>query len=353
MDRVEIVVRGGRGGDGHASFRHEKFVPLGGPDGGDGGDGGNVYLMADENVADLSSFRYRKVFQAGNGGQGGRQKKHGARGEDIIVPVPVGTSVYERMPEGREVLIADLNRHKEKVLVARGGRGGLGNVHFATPRNQAPERATKGEPGEERHLILDQRLMVDVAIVGLPNSGKSSLLEALSGARPKVAEYPFTTQRPVLGTVNTGTEIFTAVELPALIEGSHQGKGLGNHFLRHSERARVLVLLLDGTSPDIVRDVDILKRELSLYHPSLPLKRQICVVNKIDIPEVRARMAEMEAALRGAGKELRFVSALSGEGIAELASDLSRLVRQAPPEIITDGGPIAVFRPKPKFRRGK
>lgn len=346
---MEIVVRGGRGGDGRVSFRREKFVPFGGPDGGDGGAGGDVYLVADENVNDLSFFRYKRIFQAKHGANGGRQRKHGARGQDILIAVPVGTSVNEKLTVGGEVLIAELGRHGEKVLVAKGGRGGLGNVHFATPRNQAPERATKGETGEERRLLLEQRVIADVAIVGLPNSGKSSLLAALSGAKPKIAEYPFTTQQPVLGTVEVNMHTFTVVELPALVEGSHSGKGLGNRFLRHAERCRLIILLLDGTSADLRRDVDILRKELALYGPALANKRCIVAVNKIDIPEVRAQMAQMKAML--GEKDVRFVSAFSGEGVAELASAVAGLLREMPAEVYPTETLMVVFRPKPKARR--
>jgi GTP-binding protein len=351
VDKVEIVVRGGRGGDGRVSFRREKFVPFGGPDGGDGGAGGDVYLVADENVNDLSLFRYKKTFQAGHGASGGRQRKHGARGQDVLIAVPVGTSVYEKVTAGGEVLVAELSHHGEKVLVVKGGRGGLGNVHFATPRNQAPERATKGESGEERRLLLEQRLIADVAIVGLPNSGKSSLLAALSGAKPKIAEYPFTTQQPVLGKVEIDMHAFTVVDLPALVEGAHGGKGLGNRFLRHVERCRLIILLLDGTAVDLRRDVDILRRELALYEPALANKRCIVVVNKVDIPEVRAQMAQMKAML--GEKELRFVSALSGEGVAELASEVAGLLRETPAEVFPAETPMAVFRPKPREGRSR
>lgn len=352
MDRIEIVVKGGKGGDGRISFRREKYVPLGGPDGGDGGAGGDVYLIADENVSDLTFFRYKRSFQAGGGGDGGRQKKHGARGEDIIIPVPVGTCVYQKDADGSEAMIADLSRQGERVLVARGGKGGLGNVHFATPRKQAPEIATRGEGGEERRLVLDQRLMVDVAILGLPNSGKSSLLAAISSAKPKVAEYPFTTLQPVLGTVDTGVETFTVAELPALTEGSHQGRGLGNAFLRHTGRAKVLVLLLDGTSADIMHDADVLRQEIALYQPSLLQRPQIIVVNKIDLPEAREGMRELRTAFQSSGVAVCFVSAVSGEGVAGLVATVAALLRQATADAAAPAeAPVAVFRPRPKVRR--
>lgn len=309
-------------------------------------------MVADENVTDLTFFRYKRVFRAGNGGTGGRQKKHGARGEDITIPVPVGTCIYEKNADGGEVLIADLNRQGQRVLVAKGGKGGLGNVHFATPRNQAPEKATKGEDGEERRLILDQRLMVDVAILGLPNSGKSSLLAAISSAKPKVADYPFTTQQPVLGTVDTGVETFTVAELPALTEESHQGRGLGNAFLRHAERAKVLVLLLDGTSADIMHNVDVLEQEIALYQPSFLQKPYIFVVNKIDLPEVRERITEIRTMFQSRGAAVYFVSALSGEGVGELVNVVATLVRRATSEVTAPAETsVAVFRPKPKVRR--
>ncbi len=308
--------------------------------------------MADENVSDLTFFRYKKAFQAGSGGDGGRQKKHGARGADMVIPVPVGTRIYQKNADGSEVLIADLDRHGERVLVARGGSGGLGNVHFTTPRNQAPEIATSGEAGEERRLVLDRRLMIDMAILGLPNSGKSSLLAALSNAKPKVAEYPFTTRQPVLGTIDTGAETFTLAELPALVEGSHQGRGLGNSFLRHAERAKVLLLLLDGTSADIMHDLDVLQQEIALYQPSLLQKPHIVVVSKIDLPEVRERMAGLRTALQSGNAAVCFVSALSGEGVAGLLAEMTALLRQAMAEVAAPAeAPIVVFRPKPRLRR--
>lgn len=349
MDEVEILVKGGDGGDGRISFRREKFVPFGGPDGGDGGDGGDVYLVADENVSDLAFFRYRKTFSAGAGGHGGRQKKHGSRGEDIVIPVPVGTVVYERVTGGEKVLIADLTRHGEKLLVAKGGKGGLGNVHFATPRNQAPEKATKGEAGEQRHLLLEQHLMVDAVIVGLPNSGKSSLLATLSNAGPKIAEYPFTTQQPALGTVEVDGYIYSIAELPALVDGSHRGKGLGNHFLRHAKRCRLIILLLDGASANLKQDADTLKRELTLYSPDLDRKRYIVVVNKIDIPEVAARIPQIKAMFEN---NVYFISALNRNGVAELASVVAKVLRETPADAMPTEIPMAIFRPKPKMRRG-
>jgi len=329
-------------------------VPLGGPDGGDGGAGGNVYLVADGNVSGLMFFSYKRTFHGGNGEDGGKQKKHGARGKDIIIPVPVGIRVYHKTVDGMETLIADLTRQGEKVLVAKGGRGGLGNVHFATPRNQAPEKATKGEDGEERRLVLEQRLMADVAILGLPNSGKSALLAAVSSARPKVAEYPFATKQPVLGKVDTGASTFTVAELPALMEGSHRGRGLGNSFLRHAERAKALVFLLDGASADIAHDAEVLRQEVALYQSSLLQKPQIVVVNKIDLPEVRRRMAEIKSLLQAKGLNVCFVSALSGEGIAELVAALAAMISRSDAEVVApEETPIAIFRPRPRTRRRK
>src|SRR5438046_5639561 len=241
-DNTKIFVKAGDGGNGSRHFRREKFAPLGGPDGGDGGRGGSVYLEATTNLNTLIDYRYRQHFKAGAGGPGLRQKMHGAKGEDIILPVPLGTIV--RDAETNE-LIADLVEEGQRVMVARGGRGGLGNVHFATSTHQAPQEAQKGEPGEERWIQLELRLIADVGLVGFPNAGKSTLLSVVTAARPKIADYPFTTLSPNLGVVQlSDARTFVVADIPGIIEGAHEGKGLGLQFLRHVERTRALAFII-------------------------------------------------------------------------------------------------------------
>jgi GTP-binding protein len=350
VDRTDVMVYGGKGGDGVVSFRHEKFVPLGGPDGGDGGKGGSVYLVADKEVTGLEQFKSRKRFKATHGGDGGKQKKHGARGDDLIVKVPIGTMVFLSDPNG-EVLLADLGQHGRKVRVAEGGRGGLGNVHFATSRNQAPKTATEGQPGEEHHLILDLRLIADVGIIGYPNVGKSTLLTALSRARPKIADYPFTTVEPVLGVVEVGMKTFVLAEIPGLVDGAHLGKGLGHEFLRHAERTKILLHLIDGTSFDVIDNMNKLNRELALYKPEMAQKPQLVAINKIDLPGVQARMPEIRQSFNSVGIKIFFISAVTGQGLSELTSETVAMLERIEDSQGGSEVPVVVFRPKPKAGR--
>jgi GTP-binding protein len=354
VDIVFILVYGGKGGDGMVSFRHEKYVPLGGPDGGDGGRGGNVYLEASKEVATLEQIWHKRRFKAASGKNGGKQKKHGAKGDDLILKVPLGTMVFID-ENGQELLIADLSEAGHRIQVAAGGRGGLGNVHFATSRNQAPKTATPGQQGEERHLILDLRLIADVGIIGYPNAGKSTLLSALSGARPKIADYPFTTIEPALGVVEVSMKTFILAEIPGLVDGAHLGKGLGHEFLRHAERTKILVHLLDGTSPDVVDNMNKLNRELALYKPDMGQKLQLVAVNKIDLPEVQARLPEVRHLFARLGIKVFFISAATGHGLSELTAEIMAVLEKLKE---TPGGrevPVAVFHPKPRAgrRRGK
>jgi GTP-binding protein len=350
VDRVDIVVCGGKGGDGIVSFRHEKFVPLGGPDGGDGGKGGSVYLVAGKEVTNLGQFKRKKRHRAASGKNGGKQKKHGAKGDDLIVKVPPGTMVFLD-ENGQETLIADLSQPGQKSRVAAGGRGGLGNVHFATSRNQAPKTATAGQPGEEYHLILDLRLIADVGIIGYPNAGKSTLLAALSRARPKIADYPFTTIEPALGVVEVGMRTFVLAEIPGLVDGAHLGKGLGHEFLRHAERTKILVHLIDGTSSNAVDNMNKLNRELALYKPEMAQKPQLVAINKIDLPEVQERMPELSHIFNSLRIKVFFISAVTGRGLSELTSEIMAMLEgvedsQSGPEV-----PVAIFRPKPQAGR--
>jgi GTPase len=352
VDRVDIIVHGGDGGDGVVSFRHEKFVPLGGPDGGDGGNGGSIYIVADRGASSLNYFKHKRRFRATSGKSGGKQKKHGAKGGNLIIEVPLGTMIFLKEGE-QETLLADLSQQGQKVVVAKGGRGGLGNVHFATSRNQAPKTATKGQSGEERRLVLDLRLIADVGIIGYPNAGKSTLLTAVSKARPKIADYPFTTLEPVFGVVEVDMKTFVLAEIPGLVDGAHLGKGLGHEFLRHAERTKVLLHLIDGSSPSIINNMNRLNTELALYKPEMAKKPQLVAVNKIDLPEVQARLPEIRRLFGSMGVKVFFVSAISKEGLTELISEIISMLGMVREETAGSEESIAVFRPKPRVRRDK
>jgi GTP-binding protein len=344
----EIIVVGGHGGDGCVSFRREKYVPFGGPDGGDGGDGGNVVIVASPNVVDLSLLGRRKRFVAGNGQRGGGWRKHGKRGADLAIWVPLGTIVLARVESGQEVLLADLGTPGQQVVVAKGGRGGLGNARFATPADQAPQIATNGESGEERYLSLEVKLITDICIVGPPNSGKSTLLSAISRAKPKIADYPFTTHQPILGVISDDKRQFIVAEMPGLIEGSHLGKGLGNEFLRHAERTKLLVYLLDGSSPTIVDDLTTLDKEIALYK-GLSRKPKIVVINKIDLPEVQAGLLQIKQQFAKLDMPVFYISAVTGQAVLELTRKAMEIVEQASSDKeAVSQAQIAVFRPKPK-----
>jgi len=351
IDRVEIKVKAGDGGDGAISFRREKFVPFGGPDGGDGGDGGDVIIRADPSVTSLRKFAHKRYYRAENGGNGSGQKKHGKRGEDVVLTVPVGTVVSYKMSPPGEALIADLEQPGQQVIVARGGRGGWGNTHFATSTYQAPRIAQRGEVGEECTLILELRLIADVGIIGYPNAGKSTLLAAASAAKPKIAGYPFTTREPILGVVEVGRESFVLAEIPGLIEDAHLGRGLGHDFLRHIMRTKVLIHLVDGTSKSPVEDMIRVNNELSLFDSALGQKPQIVAVNKIDLPEVWSRLDEIREAFDRAGIRVLFVSAATGEGVAELMAEAMKLLARVDAEAkVAEQAPRKVFRPQPKAR---
>jgi GTP-binding protein len=345
-DRARLTVIAGRGGDGSIHFRREKYVPRGGPDGGDGGDGGDVVLVADPRRRDLSGFRPNQKLRAGRGGAGGGRLSNGARGEDAILGVPVGTQVFD----GDE-LVADLARPESRIVVAEGGAGGRGNKHFAGPRRQTPRFAEVGWPGEERELELRLKLLADAALVGLPNAGKSSLLTRISNARPKVAEYPFTTLSPVLGTVEApdGRQL-VAADVPGLIEGASEGVGLGHEFLAHLERARVLVHVIDSAEDDADERWRTIDTELAAYGAGLDERPQVVVLNKIDLrPAPPAFAVEDERILR----VLR-VSAATGAGLDDLRRALFELLPQEseddgaePTEELVD---FLVYRPRPSRR---
>ena len=349
FDRAEIMVRAGDGGDGAVSFRREKFVPLGGPDGGDGGNGGNVIVLADPSVDSLRMFRGKRTYRAGKGENGKGNKRHGKNGQDLVLRVPVGTMVLDKEGRGDEALIADCEQPGQQAVIARGGRGGLGNTHFASSTNQAPRIAQKGEAGEELSLILEMRLIADVGIIGFPNVGKSTLLAAVSAAKPKIASYPFTTLEPVLGVVEVGQRSFVIAEIPGLIDGAHLGRGLGHDFLRHIMRTKILIHLIDGASASPVEDMSRVNEELSLFDPALAQKPQLVVVNKIDLPQVQAQLVKLKADFSEVGTPVLFISAAKGEGVSELMVETMRMLSKVGAEV--EGGKEirkTVFRPQPR-----
>lgn len=343
FDEAKIYVRGGDGGNGCISFRREKYVPFGGPNGGNGGKGGDVYLVASAHLNTLVHFHRKSHFKARRGEHGRGKDQHGKTGDDLLVEVPAGTVVFEA--HTGEV-IADLTEDGQRALVARGGRGGRGNATFATATNQAPRIAEKGEPGEERWLRLELRLLADVGIVGMPNAGKSTLLAAVSAARPKIADYPFTTLIPNLGVVEVDRRTFVMADIPGLIEGAHQGLGLGDKFLRHIQRTRVLVHLLDGIAPDPLSDFEAINEELAEFDRSLAQKPQIVVLNKMDLPEVREKWPECSRALEERGYDALAISAVTGEGVQPLLRRVAALLDEhaEEPGALPE---VKVFRPPP------
>jgi GTP-binding protein len=323
IDEAEIEVVAGKGGNGIASFRREKYVPKGGPDGGDGGRGGSVHVLADRNLNTLIDYRHQRIFRAQNGDNGHGSDCYGKGGEDIILRVPVGTVVMD-LGSGR--VVADLAHDGQTAVLARGGEGGLGNIHFKSSTNRAPRQCTPGEPGEARTLKLELKVLADVGLLGMPNAGKSTFIRAVSAARPKVADYPFTTLHPNLGVVRVETDkSFVIADIPGLIEGAAEGAGLGHQFLRHLARTRLLLHLVDlapsDPGVDPVRDARAVARELEKYDPALYAKPRWLVLNKIDLIPEAEREARVAAFLREYGsKEPVFaVSALTGEGCKALS----------------------------------
>jgi GTP-binding protein len=326
LDRVKIWVRGGDGGDGAATFRHEAHVPRGGPDGGDGGRGGSIYLTVHPGETSLRDYRHAHHFKATPGGRGSGQRKHGKAGEDLTLQVPPGTGVFDG--ESGE-LLGDLVASEQTLMVARGGRGGLGNVHFATATHQTPHHAQKGEPGEERWISLELRLIADVGLVGLPNAGKSTLLAALTAAQPKIADYPFTTLEPNLGVLDLGMEDRrrpTIADVPGLIEGASSGAGLGHAFLRHVERTRVLVHMVDGSDRDPEWSYNVIRDELEAHDPALLAKPMLVAFNKMDRPQAAEAWPGFEAARRAQGVDVLAISASEGTGLAQLRARLAALL---------------------------
>jgi len=381
IDEANILVRAGKGGNGCVSFRREKFIPRGGPNGGDGGKGGDVILRASPRMLTLYDFRHKRVYEAENGRPGQGSQMYGRGGDDLVVELPVGTLVYEIEPgaakagpagpvrpggaygpEGAEIgadepeedetpasmkLLADLSEPGQEFVVAKGGRGGKGNEHFKSSTMRAPRFAQPGEEGEQFRIRLELKILADVGLVGLPNAGKSTFISAISRARPKIAPYPFTTLAPNLGVVEDdfGRQLVIA-DIPGLVEGAHLGQGLGHTFLRHVERTRILVHLLaaeEARGEQPFAGFDLIDEELAAFDPVLARKNQVRVINKIDIltPE---ELEELRAAARSEGRDLRFISALRGDGVEELMEEVWRLAKPLPlpetaPAPVPEGGP--------------
>jgi GTP-binding protein len=322
LDLAKVYIRSGSGGSGCVSFRREKFVEFGGPDGGDGGTGGDVWAEAVEGLNTLIDFRYQQHFFAGNGQPGMGRQRTGKDGADIVLRVPVGTEIID---EDEETVIADLVQVGDRVLLAKGGNGGFGNIHFKTATNQAPRRANPGQPSIERTLWLRLKLIADVGLLGLPNAGKSTFLAATSNARPKIADYPFTTLHPNLGVVGVDGTEFVVADIPGLIEGAHEGRGLGDQFLGHVERCAVLLHLVDGTSDDVVADWQTIIDELEAYGGDLADKPRITGLNKIDALDPDERKAKAKALKKVAG-EVMLLSGVSREGVTEVLRRLRQVI---------------------------
>ena len=351
IDQVQIHVSGGNGGRGAVSFRREKYVPYGGPDGGDGGEGGSVVLKADENVMTLQDYGRSLRYVAKNGEAGRRRKQTGKNGSDLILIVPVGTIVT--WTGDKTAGKADLESDGATVVIANGGDGGRGNSRFTSSTNRAPRLAEGGGPGEEVDVQLDLKLLADVGLVGLPNAGKSSLLASGSGANPRVASYAFTTTEPNLGVVDIGWNSFVLADIPGLIEGAHEGKGLGDQFLRHVERTAILIHIIDGSLPDVLDAWRGINNELALHEAQLEEKPQIVAINKIDMPEVRELLPELSASFAAEGVDEVFaVSAVTGAGVTELMRaaisrvEAEREERKRAPQPVIDE-PEVILRPEP------
>ncbi|MFN6250624.1 MAG: GTPase ObgE [Acetobacteraceae bacterium] len=327
LDEAKIWVKAGDGGDGVIAFRREKFIEFGGPDGGNGGKGGNVIAEAVAGLNTLIDYRYAQHFKARKGGNGAGSDRTGAGSEDVVLKLPVGTQIFA---EDRETMIADLDQLGKRVVLAQGGDGGFGNANYKTSTNRAPRRADKGWPGEERWLWLRLKLIADAGLVGLPNAGKSTFLAAVSAARPKIADYPFTTLHPQLGVVRlNATEEFVLADLPGLIEGAAEGAGLGTRFLGHVERCKVLLHLVDGSAADPASAYRTIRHELTEYGHGLEDRPELVALNKADAMTPQARASRVKALSRAAGKPIMLISGASGEGVPELLRALADMIAAA------------------------
>jgi len=323
LDQAKIYLRSGNGGNGCLGFRREKFIEFGGPDGGDGGRGGDVVLECVDGLNTLIDYRYAQHFRAETGRQGSGQQRTGAAGKNIVLRLPRGTQIFD---EDNETLLADLTEIGQRVTFLKGGDGGYGNLHYKTSTNRAPRRADKGWPGEERWVWLRLKLIADIGLVGLPNAGKSTFLSANTNARPKIADYPFTTLHPGLGVVKVGANEFVMADIPGLIEGAHEGAGLGTRFLGHVERCRALLHLVDGTQDDIAAAYRTVRRELKAYGGNLARKKEIVALNKTDamtVEDIEAKRAQLARVSR---KAVHVISGVSGAGVQALLHELMKLV---------------------------
>lgn len=342
IDYAKINVKAGDGGNGVVAFRREKYVPMGGPSGGDGGRGGSIIFKADEGLSTLMDFKYRRHFKGERGSHGQGKNMHGAGGEDTIIKVPVGTVIKD--DESDEV-IADLTEHGQAALVARGGRGGRGNARFASPANKAPSYSENGEPGEEKWVRLELKLLADIGLVGFPNAGKSTLISRVSAAKPKIADYPFTTLVPNLGVVQLKSgESFVVADIPGLIEGAHEGAGLGHRFLRHIERTKVLIFVLDAAQTerrDVLDDYNTLCEELKKFRADLTRKPFLIAANKIDLPEAEENVIRLREKFKD---NIISISAATGQGTNELMKKAYELLCKVPAEEVTAGDEIVAHR---------
>ena len=358
IDTVRLNLKAGNGGNGCSSFLREKYRPKGGPNGGDGGDGGNAYLVGDPSYNTLLHIKFNSTVYGQNGRHGGGRNRSGATGPDTVMPVPIGTVVTRLNEDGTKEILADI-RSETPYLVARGGKGGRGNTRFATATNQEPILSERGQRGESAVLLLELKLLADVGLIARPNAGKSTLISMCSGAKAKVADYPFTTVEPVLGVVRVGRSDFVMMEIPGLLEGAHEGVGLGDQFLRHAERARLYVHLLDGLSEDPVADYRMVNDELFQFNPELTQKQQLIVVNKLDVTEVREQQEELSARLRDAisdsveppggpgTADVLFISAATGEGVDKLLRWIARRLAELPKDDLeSDLEPVHVINPR-------
>ena len=347
IDEANILVRSGNGGNGMVHFHREKFVPRGGPDGGDGGKGGDVIFEVKVTLNTLAAFRHVPRYIAKDGSNGGSNNKSGKSAPDLVIPVPPGTIIYDAT-SGE--LIGDLTSPGQRLTMCKGGRGGRGNQHFATASRQAPRTAEKGEPAEEKRLRLELKLIADIGIIGVPNAGKSTLLSVLTNAKPKVDSYPFTTIDPNLGVANIDDEHSVVLaDIPGLIEGAHHGAGLGHDFLRHIQRTRVLIHLLNGESEDPLADFSQINSELSLFDPQLAKKPQIVALNKIDQPEVLEQLPKIKKALKKKKVEIMGISAMARTGVRELLLKAAAKLQETP-DLDEIAPALPVYRPKEDAR---
>jgi GTP-binding protein len=344
IDSARIYIKSGDGGNGIVSFRREKYIAAGGPDGGDGGKGGDVIFVVDEGIMTLADFRYKKHYKAENGQNGGPSNRTGRSGKDLIIKVPPGTIIRD---EETGFVLADLTKADQKVVIAKGGKGGRGNQHFATPTRQVPNFAQSGDFGEERWIIMELKLLADAGLIGYPNAGKSTILSVVSAANPKIANYPFTTVQPNLGVVSLDEgSSFVLADIPGLIEGAHEGVGLGHEFLKHVERTKVLIHVVDVAGVDgrdPLSDFEVINEELKNYSPSLAEKPQVVAANKIDLPDGQEKLENFTKDIEARGYKVFAVSAATNKGIRELVYYVSGMLRSIPDTALTDNGPEEVI----------